>query len=511
MDGEPDLASQGIRGETAPVPLAAYLRGRRLELELPLDAVADQLNVPPEYVSLLESGKVALPRSLVSRYAAALGVSEEEFNHPPPALDAGQPDAEPHIGMADAVDPPYSPPVEARERPVGELIDDIFWKGEGILCDGPESVEALQAQYFGERQGSGSLLLAPVEALYLMEQGAAFSRDGGSLTFTGAAAALSEADGRLLIKYHAYRDWRDRNLIAKPVRTVRGERRSPMVYPAAPLKIEPLRSSAVWFPDSLFSVLEDRAEGNGLFQLHWFGQYGVYKQERGETLKLDPFETAFLTAHAGLEVRDACSGERLAPDHILTQTAERREFSRQLYDVYEDWRLRGFVLKSGFKFGSHFRLYFPGAHPGKEDYQHSQHVLHVLPKEQTLPIAEWSRAVRVAHSVNKTFLLGIPGMGEAEYQDLPADFLGYGRKRADHGGRENPLEDQPRFLMAAVAEDERIGGSGLASLLRKADRQDLDLLLSIVDRETAITYYSLRKIELLGSAYEYYEIKRIRP
>jgi tRNA splicing endonuclease len=184
--------------------------------------------------------------------------------------------------------------------------------------------------------------------------------------------------------------------------------------------------------------------------------------------------------------------------------------------VYEDWRLNGYIIKTGFKFGSHFRIYFPGASPSKENIKkgkwiHSRHVLHVFPKEQKLLISEWARAVRVAHSVKKTFLLSIPELKPEDYVDYPADFLAYRRKKSKGiWVREEP-NDKPRYLLIAVAEDEHIGGVDLASLLNKANKMGLSLLLSITDRETAITYYVLNKINLPNSKNEYYEIEWMKP
>ena len=196
----------------------------------------------------------------------------------------------------------------------------------------------------------------------------------------------------------------------------------------------------------------------------------------------------------------------------MKQVKEEREYTQQLYEVYEDWRLQSYVVKTGFKFGSHFRIYFPGASPVREDkWIHSKHVLHVFPKDQKMLISEWARAVRVAHSVKKTFLLGIPEMEEKDYVDYPADYLAYKRKRdGSNWIRETP-EDKPRYLVATVSEDEHIGGVELASLLKKASDLGLELMLSIIDRETAITYYVLKRVALPGSPYQYYEIEWEKP
>jgi tRNA-intron lyase len=223
-------------------------------------------------------------------------------------------------------------------------------------------------------------------------------------------------------------------------------------------------------------------------------------------------------------------------EQILAQVSKKREYANRLYEVYEDWRLKGYVVKTGFKFGSHFRIYFPGASPalspGKQEGEdkewiHSRHVLHVFPKEQKLLVSEWARAVRVAHSVKKTFLLSVPELKEKDKtehgaastlegrrQETPSisHFLAFRRKKLGQNLiREDPAEDKARYLLIAFSEDDHIGGVELASLLKQAESLGLQLLLSITDRETSITYYVLSKILLPDSKHEYYEIEWMKP
>jgi len=165
------------------------------------------------------------------------------------------------------------------------------------------------------------------------------------------------------------------------------------------------------------------------------------------------------------------------------------------------------VVKSGFKFGAHFRIYLPGAGPLKgEEWVHSRHVLHVFPRKCKLLISEWARAIRVAHSVKKTFILAIPGKGKTKKGEV--DFALYHRKGLSV---ETPKENDPSYLMLALSEDEYIGGEGLASALKTCEEKGLDLLLGIADRETSVTYYLIRRIKLPGSKYEYYEIEWMQP
>lgn len=387
-----------------------------------------------------------------------------------------------------------------------------FSPGKGIWVEEEEGVERLRKNFFGEFK-KGKVFLKIEEALYLIAfQNAYCYRDGERVEFSKLASHFPEKN--LFIRYNAYRDWRDRGLIIERFQEIKRKKsqKSLKKYPSKKLVKKKLKVSAFWYPEDLHAVIEDEKVGKELFEAYWIGQFGVYKQERGSLLVLDFLETVFLAKHFGLKVVDISNCKELPHKEILSSAAKQREYAKQMYNVYEDWRLRGYVVKTGFKFGAHFRIYFPGASPAKEGkYVHSRHVLHVFPKDQKLLISEWARAVRVAHGVKKTFLLGIPELTEKDYIDYPADFLAYRRKK--EGGnwvRETPA-DKPRYLLAAVAEDEHIGGVELASLLKKASERGLELILSISDRETAITYYVLKKIQLPDSKYQYYEIGWMKP
>ncbi len=381
---------------------------------------------------------------------------------------------------------------------------------KGIWADEPESFEKLRRNWFGKKVKGGIILLEPEEALYAINLHNASCLEGGKdIGFNGLAKHFMKGVPRLFIRYNAYRDWRDRGLVIRNVEKARGKaRKSAKKYPVRPVKSCKLKVKAMWYPDSMFSVSHDE-EGKGLFERQWMGQFGVYKQTRGNLLKLNFLETVYLSKFFGLEVVDS-SGKKMTHKKILDQVTRRREWTRQLYEVYEEWRNSGFIVKTGFKFGAHFRIYFPGASPVGE-YKHSRHVLHVFPKEQKMLISEWARAVRVAHGVKKTFLLAIPKLKKKDYVKCPADFMAYRRKKQAEGWVRETPEDGPRYLLSAVSEDEHIGGVELASMLHKAEKMGLELILSISDRETGITYYILKRVELAGSKYDYYEIEWMKP
>jgi tRNA-intron endonuclease len=62
------------------------------------------------------------------------------------------------------------------------------------------------------------------------------------------------------------------------------------------------------------------------------------------------------------------------------------------------------VAKTGFKFGSHFRVYKGGGIEG-----HAPFLVHVVPQGFTSTWTEISRAVRLAHSVRKHMLFSRDG------------------------------------------------------------------------------------------------------
>lgn len=391
-----------------------------------------------------------------------------------------------------------------------------YGKEKGVFAEEASTAEKLTRDFFGTRVKDVVYLL-PEEAMYLMlfRRAALLDVKGKEMDVNELARDYIEKEPRLFIRHNAYRDWRDRGLVVRRfMKSMKGKhsKKTYKKYPAEKAGKVKAAATAYWYPDSLFSILDNDSVGKELFDKYWLGQYGIYKQDRGEKSKLNFFETIFLAKHSGLKVVNNRTGKETSYRIILKDAVKKREYSRELYDIYEDWRTKGYIVKTGFKFGSNFRIYFPGASPARGGkWTHSKHVLHVFPKDQKLLISEWSRAVRVAHGVKKTFILGIPEMKEEDYVDYPADFVAYRRKKSgDKWVRETP-KDRPRYLLVSVSEDEHIGGIELASMLRKARENGMNLLLSITDRETSITYYELKKIILPNSKYDYYEIEWFKP
>ena len=209
---------------------------------------------------------------------------------------------------------------------------------------------------------SGRWVLVPEEALYLYEvRGKRIS-------------GLKEAIRRIRPYYYfAYRNIRDRGLFA------RFDPQTGSYMPA----VNELASEKWTHNDRAsgyragdFYVVDKRE----WYEKYWLGQWGIYKKGEGMFLFLDPFEWYYLWEKGWIN--------------------EKRD-PPPFYQLFKFWRDRGWVVKSGYKFGTVFRLYPPGARPGRTP--HSSFLME--PAKSQWHYWELSRALRVAHGVKKGLLV----------------------------------------------------------------------------------------------------------
>ena len=81
--------------------------------------------------------------------------------------------------------------------------------------------------------------------------------------------------------------------------------------------------------------------------------------------------------------------------------------------VYKDLKQQGLIVKTGFKFGAHFRAY-----TRQPDKTHAEYLVHVVLASYEQRWAEISRAIRLAHSVNKEILFAQVNKKSVEYIKL---------------------------------------------------------------------------------------------
>ena len=110
-------------------------------------------------------------------------------------------------------------------------------------------------------------------------------------------------------------------------------------------------------------------------------------------LHLDLIEAAYLMEKGTLTLED---------DREIDHDADEEFHIRFL--VYRDLRERGLIVKAGFKYGAHFRVYRGSI----ED--HAEYLIHVTDERETLRSHELMRTARMAHTVNKKMIFAFVDM-----------------------------------------------------------------------------------------------------
>lgn len=145
-------------------------------------------------------------------------------------------------------------------------------------------------------------------------------------------------------------------------------------------------------------IVWDEAQANQLYQR---GSYG--KPLSGGKLQLAPVEVLYLMESGKLRVTDE-SGKQVKFKDLSEKFTAADPETMLKHAVYSDLRSRGYITKTGLKFGAHFRVYERGEKPGEA---HSKFLVHAVPEGIKLTPTEIARAVRLAHSVRKKILWAV--------------------------------------------------------------------------------------------------------
>jgi len=136
--------------------------------------------------------------------------------------------------------------------------------------------------------------------------------------------------------------------------------------------------------------------------------FGCYGKKIEDHLVLSLSEAMHLIERKKLVVKE--NGKKLNKRKFYDKACEiDREFSAK-YAVYKDLRERGFLVWTGFKLGTHFRVYERGVKlkkGPKSAKEHTKWIVHAVPENFTCSYAELSRAVRLAHNIRAKMLWAV--------------------------------------------------------------------------------------------------------
>ena len=317
--------------------------------------------------------------------------------------------------------------------------------------------------YFGRPKGNG-LELSLVEAAYLLDRSRiSVLSDEKELDFPAFFQAASSLEKGFEFRYVVYKDLRERGYYVQPGRPdfrvyPRGGHpgKSPaefyvlVISERMPLPlqeiVQPARvagqmrkklmlaivdeESDITFYEArekamsglmgqeekggMATLLEDRVvlwDAAASSRLHAHGFYG---KPVGERLQLSLVESAYLLDKGVISLVDR-SGEAMNLESFATRARQIESDFDLKFSVYKDMRDKCLVVKTGFKFGTHFRVYKQVKGPGK--VPHSEYLVHTVPEDHVFLPPVLSRAVRLAHSVRKLMIFAYAG-DEVRYLEI---------------------------------------------------------------------------------------------
>lgn len=144
------------------------------------------------------------------------------------------------------------------------------------------------------------------------------------------------------------------------------------------------------------------------------GRQQAYGSRIGSRLELSLLEATYLVMTGLLDLHDARTRRAVSQEQLLRRARRLESGFEERLAVYRSLRERQLVVKTGFKYGAHFRAY-----PRNPEHAHARYLVHAVEDRFTAPWSEIARGVRVAQGVRKEFLLaGVGGEHEEKVRFL---------------------------------------------------------------------------------------------
>jgi tRNA-intron endonuclease, archaea type len=137
-------------------------------------------------------------------------------------------------------------------------------------------------------------------------------------------------------------------------------------------------------------------EAFSLFEKSRFGE------KSGKQILYSPVEALYLSENSKLSV---FSNSKLLSTSDLLKKLKKKDKEIELkIIVFSDLRRKGYIVKTGLKFGTGFRVYNKGIKPGQD---HAPWLLQVFSDSEKINWQDFTAKNRVAHSTRKKLLIAI--------------------------------------------------------------------------------------------------------
>lgn len=290
----------------------------------------------------------------------------------------------------------------------------------------------------------GKNKMSLIEACYLLEKGKTeIEKDGKKVDFEDFLKYTSSVLKDFEIKYLVYRDLRERGYIAEIgddfLLYERGKK--PPAKPSfivkaiserAKFKIKDIIDWLSKYDKKIIIGIVDEEGDLTYYSVKFFEIKGKEKKEdyMGNIVVLNDRGVVFdeklikkikeegigrdFGKYSQISLVESAymanNGANLVKDGIAISLKDFIEIAKNIQPdikerlkIYEDLKKKGKIPKTGFKFGSHFRVY------EKKIEEHAPFLVHVIKNNYTATWVEVSRAVRLAQSVKKEMIFAVAG------------------------------------------------------------------------------------------------------
>jgi tRNA-intron endonuclease, archaea type len=131
-------------------------------------------------------------------------------------------------------------------------------------------------------------------------------------------------------------------------------------------------------------------------------QKSYFGKLQDNILELSLIEAFYLMESGRLNIYKDNSDEKIELDYIRNIIKRNNGYAKYL--VYKDLKDRGYIVKTGFKYGSEFRLYERGKSPGDG---HSDYLVKIIHENYDINALDFASYVRVSHGVKKNLLIAV--------------------------------------------------------------------------------------------------------